>query len=144
MTSRDVVFEEESTWDWNGQQPKQVLYDDDAKHEQVPVLVMPQNSSDTTQTATGTSQPVVEVNEEGAQSVGRVRRRPAWMEDYEVTGLSNPITHFALFADCDPTTFESAVKEENGKRQWMMKSIPLRRITLGSYVIFLRGTKPLV
>ena len=116
VTSRDVVFEEESTWDWDGQQPKQVLYDDDAKQEQVPALVMPQNSSDTTQTATGISQPVAEVNEKGAQSVGQVRRRPAWMEDYEVTGLSNPITHFALFADCDPTTFESAVKEEKWQK----------------------------
>ena len=38
------------------------------------------------------------------------------MEDYEVTGLSNPITHFALFADCDPTTFESAVKEEKWQK----------------------------
>ncbi|KAF5476385.1 hypothetical protein F2P56_008108 [Juglans regia] len=33
------------------------------------------------------------------------------MEDYEVTEIEDPITHFALFSDCDPTTFESAVKE---------------------------------
>jgi hypothetical protein len=34
------------------------------------------------------------------------------MEDYKVTGIEDPITHFALFSYCNPTTFESAVKEE--------------------------------
>jgi hypothetical protein len=28
------------------------------------------------------------------------------MEDYEVNGIEDPITYFALFADCDPMTFE--------------------------------------
>lgn len=34
------------------------------------------------------------------------------MEDYEVIGIGDSITHFALFSNYDPTTFESAVKEE--------------------------------
>ena len=39
------------------------------------------------------------------------------MEDYEVNGLSNPITHFFFFFfDCDPTTFESVVKEEKWRK----------------------------
>lgn len=36
------------------------------------------------------------------------------MIDCEVTWLDqteDPITYFALFSDCDPTTFKSAVKE---------------------------------
>ena len=36
------------------------------------------------------------------------------MYDYEVTGIDqseDPLTHFALFSDCEPTTFESAVKD---------------------------------
>jgi len=36
------------------------------------------------------------------------------MKDYEATGVNyneESITHFALYADCDPTTFESVVKE---------------------------------
>jgi hypothetical protein len=48
------------------------------------------------------------------------------MEDYKVTGIEDPITHFPLFSDCDPKTFESAVKEENGGRRWMMKLMPLK------------------
>ena len=38
------------------------------------------------------------------------------MSDYEVTGIEDPITHFALFLDCDPTTFESVVKEEKWRK----------------------------
>ena len=38
------------------------------------------------------------------------------MEDYEVTGFEDPLTYFALFADCDPMTFESAVKEEKWRK----------------------------
>ena len=35
------------------------------------------------------------------------------MADYEVTGIAqdeDPLTYFALFSDCDPATFEVAVK----------------------------------
>jgi len=34
------------------------------------------------------------------------RRRAAWMSDYEVTGIEDPITHFALFLEFDPTTLQ--------------------------------------
>jgi len=34
------------------------------------------------------------------------------MSDYEVIGVSESFfTHFVLFSDCDPTTFENALKE---------------------------------
>jgi hypothetical protein len=46
----------------------------------------------------------------------RIRKRPVWMEDYKVTGIEDPITHFALFSYCNPTTFESAVKEEKWRK----------------------------
>lgn len=37
------------------------------------------------------------------------------MEDYEVSEIEDPITHFALFSDCDPIDFEVAVKETKWK-----------------------------
>jgi len=55
---------------------------------------------------------VIVVNEEATQTLKHVRRRPAWMKYYKVTGIEYPITPFALFSDCDPTSFESAVQEE--------------------------------
>ncbi|KAL0287793.1 UNVERIFIED_CONTAM: Retrovirus-related Pol polyprotein from transposon TNT 1-94 [Sesamum angustifolium] len=44
----------------------------------------------------------------------RVKQRPAWMQDYVVTGIDqsdDPVVHFALFSDCDPVAFEEAVKK---------------------------------
>ena len=41
------------------------------------------------------------------------------MDDYEVTGIGqskDPIVHFALFADCDPVTFEEAVKQSKWRK----------------------------
>ena len=41
------------------------------------------------------------------------------MIDYEVIGIDqsdDPITHFALFSDCDPTSFEVAVKESKWRK----------------------------
>jgi hypothetical protein len=117
VTSRDVIFDEESTWEWNDQQPTNVLYEnDDVEQKQILAPVIPRSSTDSIPTTAKDSPPVATVEEEEDQAVGRVRRRPAWMEDYEITGLSNPITHFALFADCDPTTFETAVKEEKWRK----------------------------
>ena len=49
----------------------------------------------------------------------RVRKRHAWMTDYEVTRIhqsEDPLIHFALFSDCDPTTFEEAIKESKWQK----------------------------
>ena len=51
-------------------------------------------------------------NEERPQ---RTRRKPAWMTDYEVTGIDESddpqLTYFSLFSDRDPTVFEEATKD---------------------------------
>ena len=39
------------------------------------------------------------------------------MMDYKVTILVNDdVPHFAMFVDCDPTTFENVVKEEKWRK----------------------------
>lgn len=41
------------------------------------------------------------------------------MDDYEVTGIGqseDPAAHFALFANCDPITFEEAVKQSKWRK----------------------------
>ena len=71
------------------------------------------------------------------------------MEDYEVSGIQDPITHFALFADCDPTTFEIAVKEEKWKKAmdeeinsierndtWELSDLPKGHKTIGVKWVF--------
>ena len=47
------------------------------------------------------------------------RKRTIWMDYYEVTRIGqseDPIVHFALFADCDPVTFEEAVKQSKWRK----------------------------
>ncbi|KAK3022536.1 hypothetical protein RJ639_047474 [Escallonia herrerae] len=114
VISRDVVFYEDQTWPWNENGVKQhvpsigLAKDDEEtqmENEQEPA-VTPNISQDTQ------SMPIDVADD--AQRSHRARRRPTWMLDYEVTGIDqseDPLTHFALFLDCDPTTFEEAVKE---------------------------------
>ena len=75
---------------------------------------MLENSLEATPIAAKIFPTVAEATDIVAQSHRRIRKKPAWMYDYEVTGIDqseDPLTHFALFSDCDPTTFESAVKD---------------------------------
>ena len=61
----------------------------------------------------------LEETDAAAQSLRRARRKPAWMVDYKVTRINakdDAVNHFALFADCDPIMFESAVREEKWRK----------------------------
>ncbi|GKU90158.1 hypothetical protein SLEP1_g4195 [Rubroshorea leprosula] len=70
--------------------------------------------------STGGSLPTSLELESGSSSrPQRKKRRLTWLEDYEVTNLPQddvPINHFALFAYCDPLTYEEAVKEEKWQK----------------------------
>ncbi|XP_074580864.1 uncharacterized protein LOC141837341 [Curcuma longa] len=87
-----------------------------------------------------------------SQRPQRVRRRPAWMSNYEVTGIDqgdDPLIHFALFSDCDPTTFESAVKDAKWRKAmddeieaiernntWELTDLPKGHKTIGVKWVF--------
>ncbi|KAF7806864.1 Retrovirus-related Pol polyprotein from transposon TNT 1-94 [Senna tora] len=82
---RDVVFVEESTWDWDGQQPTPIIiYSEDEDKMEVA-----KNSSNTTpsaveiSTSPETSSTMTSAVAESTQSSHWIRKRPAWMEDYE-------------------------------------------------------------
>ncbi|KAK2986839.1 hypothetical protein RJ640_011064 [Escallonia rubra] len=89
VTSRDVVFEEESTWDWNRQQPTPVIFDSDAeeKMQPTPMISMPENTSNATPIVAETLPATGEATDVAVQSPRRARKRPAWMKDYKVTGI---------------------------------------------------------
>ena len=114
VTSRDVVFDEENTQDWNRQYPTQVLFDNDSKREPTSTVFMPKKSSETTPPTAEILPTVVEATDTTAQSHCQILKRPAQMYDHEVIGIvqsEDPLTHFILFSNCDPTTFESVVKD---------------------------------
>ena len=112
VTSRDVIFDEENTWDWNRQQPTPVILDEERQQPlqpQIPAAYVLENSQNEAPTAAETSPTAAESTDSTVEScLHPVRKRLGWMIDYEVTGIEqseDPITHFALFSDCDPTIF---------------------------------------
>ena len=110
VSSRDDVFDE-VFWEWNG---KAATIDHSvvSDFEEVNENLSTDSSEDTQHRVPIT----YEIDEQSSEPVSsrshRVRRRPTRMSDYEVIGVSESfLTHFALFSDCDPTTFENAVKD---------------------------------
>ncbi|KAI3474406.1 hypothetical protein Pfo_029267 [Paulownia fortunei] len=111
VVSRDVVFDEQMFWEWNENGPKQHIpadFDGENAEEKQQQQSQP--------AAVIQDEPTLAQNLPGAteQRPERLRRRPAWMTDYEVTRIDqseDPLIHFALFADCDPIAFEEAVKQ---------------------------------
>ena len=122
VTSRDVIFYQENTWDWNRQQPTPVILDEENDEErqqslqpQIPAAYVLENSQNEALTAVETSPTATESTDSAVESrLHRVQKRPGWMIDYEATRIEqseDPITHFALCSYYDPTIFEDAVKE---------------------------------
>jgi len=99
--------------DRNRQQPTQILRDYDVEQEKFSAPCVLDNSLIS---ATTISPTISVANEEATQTIVRVRRRPTWMKDCKVTGIEDPITHFSLSSDCDPTSFDSVVKEERWRK----------------------------
>lgn len=162
VISRDVIFDEENTRDWSVQQSTPIIF----KNEFEEVVASPEISETSTEEAAETSPPVVpEISETPTQTVvetlpsilgetdpanqplRRARRRPSWMSDYEVKGIEvndDAITHFALFAYCEPTVFESVVREEKWRKAmdaeieaiekndtWELTDLPEKQKTIG-------------
>lgn len=90
---------------------------DDAPLPQLTVPNPPAVTFDTPQSPNASSSPSSNAELSDLVSSTRPQRtksRPAWMQDYEVPGIDHvddPLTHFALFSDCDPVAFNDAVQD---------------------------------
>lgn len=121
IISRDVIFDEDRFWSWEENAITQQIPtsydndDDNAKNNNQLVHIEQQSMTphDATTISLSREPPADLASSSHSQ---RRRRRPAWMEDYEVSEIEDPITHFALFSDCDPIDFEVAVKETKWKK----------------------------
>lgn len=66
------------------------------------------------------------------------------MRDYEVTGVDyneESITHFALFVDCDPKMFESAVKDSIWRKEMDDEIEAIKRKNTWQLCDLLKGHK---
>ncbi|CAL2242013.1 unnamed protein product [Prunus armeniaca] len=127
IISRDVVFDEGSSWNWSNTVSESIPFDLDINDErrtdaQILEDILPNvpTSENITEHKAQTSRDTmsnVSANEpsEGQPSnsdTQRIRKRPVWMIDYvsgdELSDDDN-VAHHALFADSDPVLFEDAI-----------------------------------
>lgn len=156
VISREVIFYKEKTWMWRCDSVGERIpadFDCEIKEKSqqlqppaVPASDQPQNG------VSAKAPPTANAPDEQVEAVGDshphcVRRRPAWMSDYKVTGLGdldNPLTHFALFSEYDPITFEAAAKEQKWikaidneiastekNNTWELTELPMGQKTIG-------------
>lgn len=130
ITSKDVIFDEQNTWNWSKncsrQQLLPVFFDGENEEErqqqplqqQIPIANVPENEP--TPSAAETSPTAADSTDAVAKSrLRRVQKRLGWMTDFEVPKIDqyeDPLTYFTLFSDCDPTIFEDAVKESKWQK----------------------------
>ena len=107
ISSRDVVFDEESTWDWETQEEEQYdffpMFEERFKEREESQESMTPPSSPTP----NSEDPSLE--ESSSERPCRMRNL---QELYEVTTNQDNLTLFCLFADCEPIGFEEAVQSK--------------------------------
>lgn len=124
IISRDVVFEEDKSWDWDKKYEEAIACDLEWGDREEKVVEIDRN--------VGRSESNSDANiEEGenfssdspaeesspSSNEGRIRRPPAWMQDYETgEGLSEEEVQLAMFATADPIHFDDAVKSEKWRK----------------------------
>lgn len=124
IISRDVVFEEDKSWDWDNKYEEAIACDLEWGDREEKVVEIDRN--------VGRSESNSDANiEEGenfssdspaeesspSSNEGRIRRPPAWMQDYETgEGLSEEEVQLAMFAIADPIHFDDAVKSEKWRK----------------------------
>ncbi|CAL9005605.1 unnamed protein product, partial [Prunus brigantina] len=123
VISRDVVFEEDKSWDWDRSYEEHIMadleWDDEGENE----AVNAENDGAVSSEEEGvTAEPVgsPQTGENGRESSNsderRDRRPPGWMRDYvSGEGLSeeeDTSVNLALFASADPVHFEEAVNHD--------------------------------
>ncbi|KAF8410070.1 hypothetical protein HHK36_002592 [Tetracentron sinense] len=72
------------------QQPTQVLFDNDSERGPTTAAFMPENSLEATPTAAEILPTAAKATDAAARSPRHIRKRPAWMEDYENFGDAPP------------------------------------------------------
>ena len=101
VVSKDVTFDEKGVWDWSGEEKNPLV-----------VLVVGESNLDEDQEVQST---LVETSTRPQ----RQRRLPTHLEDYVVgnfgtsfNGDTNDAVYYALFAYCDPLSYEEAVNDD--------------------------------
>ena len=137
VISRDVVFEEDKSWNWDRSYEEQIMadleWDDEEDNEEVDAEndgTESEEEEEVIEEPVGS--PQTDGNEEVSSSSdgGRARRPPGWMRDYvSGEGLSEEedSANLALFSSSDPVHFEEAVKHDNWRKAMDMEIKAIKR-----------------
>jgi hypothetical protein len=121
--SRDVVFDENSSWDWErkdkGNSVALELADNETTDVEKDAYSDEEESNEfgSVNEAAETSLP--EASETSLQNIQRLRRRPVWMNDYtsgEEFSNEDTLAHLVLFAESDPIAFDEAIKDSKWRK----------------------------
>jgi len=111
VVSRDVIFEEEKRWDWDGKQIAIDIKWDESENEN--------GENNDREIGETCDEGVGDVSSESEVRVRELRQPlerqpPTWMGDYvSGEGLSNDEVHMELMVSTGPLCFEEAVKSAN-------------------------------
>ncbi|KAL8106255.1 hypothetical protein AgCh_029879 [Apium graveolens] len=107
VTSRDVVFEEENTWNWDTSANEDASLDQVWDEEEI--------IEDKNEITIGQESELEKESKPVEAREVRIRTQPAWMESYvSGEGLSDDkeMANMAMVQSTDPVTFKEAVKHE--------------------------------
>lgn len=115
--SKDVVFDENSSWNWEGNDKGKSVALELEEDENADVEEnVPSDGEESNESSFDTGS---EAAETSLRNMQRSRRRPVWMDDYTSGGeLSDEDTlaHFALLAGSDPISFDEAIKSSRWRK----------------------------
>ena len=111
IVSRDVEFDKESLWDWSTQEKEKYDFfplsekeDQGNEVHEEPITPPPSPAA---------SSPIHESPSSSSSLEGRSSERPRKMRSlqdlYDSTEITDGVTLFCLFANCEPKGFEEAV-----------------------------------
>ena len=141
IISRDVKFDEQGTWDWSTKSQKETK-------------VIPESyEEEDRQADPAPDEP------ESSRRPQRRRQLPARLEDYVVSNDNDPsdeeIINFALFADCEPVTFEEACGDQHWRKAmdeeihaiekndtWELTDLPVDKKPIGVKWVYKTKFKP--
>ncbi|KAM2245499.1 hypothetical protein ACFXTI_006427 [Malus domestica] len=126
IMSRDVVFDENQSWNWNDSHEEVILVDLEWETEEENSIETGDNEEehavDILREAVENEDSVQETGESSSRA-GRTRRPPIWMRDFvsgevfsEEDDVNENLAHLALFSDVDPISYEDAVRSETWRQ----------------------------
>lgn len=120
--SRDMVFDEHSSYDWEStdkENPMALELEDNGKADAEEDAHSGEGECESGSMDQVTETLLPETSETPIQSMHRSRRKPVWMIDYtsgEELADEDSLAHLALFAESDPITFDEAIKDSKWRK----------------------------